>query len=230
MLTLNHVTFHYPGRRSKGKAALQDVSLTFQPGVFYAVYGPSGSGKTTCLSLLGGLDAPTEGTVELDGVSVQSIGGNKLRRGTVAYIFQDFKLFPYMTALENVLAALQIAQPKLDKAAAQRKAANTLATLGLTQEEQNRRAARLSGGEQQRVAIARALVTDATYLLADEPTGNLDSDNAQRIVEILRSLVEEQGKCVIVVTHSEEVRDAADCCYALRNGRVAEVSGLGTTT
>lgn len=105
-----------------------------------------------------------------------------------------------------------------------------MATLGLAQEKQNRRAARLSGGEQQRVAIARALVTDATYLLADEPTGNLDSENAERIVEILRSLVEKQQKCVIVVTHSKEVRDAADCCYALRDGRVAEVSGLGTTT
>lgn len=229
MLKLNHVTFRYPGRRGKGKAALQDVSLTFQPGVFYAVYGPSGSGKTTCLSLLGGLDVPTEGTVELDGVSVQSIGGHQLRRGTVAYIFQDFKLFPYMTALENVLTALQIAQPNLDKATARSKAVNALESLGLTPEEQNRRASRLSGGEQQRVAIARALVTDATYLLADEPTGNLDEDNAERIVAILRSLVEEQGKCVIVVTHSKEVRNAADCAYALREGRVAEVSGLGAT-
>ncbi len=227
MLRLNKVTFYYPGRRGKRKLALQEVDLCFEPGHVYAIYGPSGSGKTTCLSLLGALDVPMEGTVELDGVPLSEIGGNELRRSKVAYIFQDFKLFPYMTAVENVLTALHIARPELEKEEAKSLAVARLTEVGLTEDEQNRRVTRLSGGQQQRVAIARALVTDATYLLADEPTGNLDGDNAERVFAILSNLAHEYNKCVIVVTHSKVVRDAADFRFLLKDGRVELLNHQG---
>ena len=221
MLILNDVTFRYPGR--KGKIAIENITLEFQPGVFYAIFGPSGSGKTTILSLLGGLDVPTNGKVTLDGIPTQQIGGKQLRRNKVSYIFQDFKLFPYMTALENVLVALSISKPELKGEAAREKATETLHSLGLTDDELHRRVSRLSGGQQQRVAIARSLVTDSAYILADEPTGNLDDENTELIINTLRELTVKYHKCVIVVTHSTKVRDAADVCCNIKNGHVSEV-------
>lgn len=225
MLKLEHVTFQYSGK--KKKTAVEDVTLEFEEGVFYAIFGPSGAGKTTILSLLGGLDVPTSGDVTLDGVSVKDIGGKFLRRNQVSYIFQDYKLFPYMTALENVRAALSISKPEMTDKSARELAVETLDQLGLKEDEMNRRISRLSGGQKQRVAIARALVTDSHYILADEPTGNLDDENTDIIIELLHELVAKYHKCVIVVTHSEKVRNAADVCYNIRDGHLYESTGKG---
>lgn len=218
MFELEHVTFRYPGR--KAKTAVNDITLNFKEGVFYAIFGPSGAGKTTMLTLLGGLDRPTEGSITLDGRSLDEMNGDQMRRNQVSYIFQDYKLFPYMTALENVLVAFHISKPELSREKAKEKAVNTLKQLDLEADEIMRKVSRLSGGQKQRVAIARALVTDSRYILADEPTGNLDDENTEIIIRILRELVEKYNKCVIVVTHSEKVKKASDVCYNMRDGRL----------
>ena len=181
----------------------------------YALFGPSGSGKTTCLSLLGGLDEPDFGKVLLDGKDIKEIGPEKLRREHVAYIFQDYQLFPYMTALENVMVAERISHGKSKKSAMKERCSGFLAQLGLTKAEMNRKVTELSGGQQQRVAIARALVTEAEYILADEPTGNLDKENTAKIVEILEGIAHDQGRCVIIVTHSGYVKGQCDTVYEL---------------
>lgn len=217
MLELEHVTFRYPGREPK--TALKDITLKFEEGLFYAIFGSSGAGKTTMLTLLGGLDQPTEGSIMLDGKPVAEMKGDWLRKNEVSYIFQDYKLFPYMTAMENVLVACHISKPKLSRDKARALAMETLKQLDLEEDEIMRKVSKLSGGQKQRVAIARALVTDSRYILADEPTGNLDDENTGIIIRILRELVEKYNKCVIVVTHSEKVKNAADVCYHIADGK-----------
>lgn len=220
MLSLDHVSFCYPGRKNKN--VIEDISLEFSLGKFYSIFGPSGSGKTTVLSLLGGLDRPTKGDVIMDGVSISDIGGRKLRQNHVSYVFQDFKLFPYMTAVENVLLAMSISKPHMKKSEAGTIACTSLKRLGLDEEDFDRKVARLSGGQQQRVAIARTLALDVDYILADEPTGNLDEDNTDVIIDIFRQLVNEYNKCVIVVTHSAKVRDSSDICYNIVDGKLVD--------
>ena len=214
MLEMKEVTYSY---RTKKRIVpvLRKRSFRFEKGKMYALFGPSGSGKTTCLSLLGGLEEPDFGKVLLDGTDIKEIGQEKLRREHVSYIFQDYQLFPYMTALENVMVAERISHGKSKKSAMKERCSGFLAQLGLTQAEMNRRVTGLSGGQQQRVAIARALVTDAEYILADEPTGNLDKDNAAKIVEILEGIAHEQDRCVIIVTHSEYVKKQCDTVYKM---------------
>lgn len=222
MLELRNVTYGY----EKNEKVLQGVSLTFAPGKFYTIFGPSGSGKTTCLSLLGGLDTPQQGQVLLDGRDIKEIGYNYLRKKVVCYVFQDFHLFTHMNAVENVMAAISIADKHVRKKEAERKALEALLALGLEEKDLKRKVSKLSGGQQQRVAIARALAVDSSYILADEPTGNLDAGNTENILCILRRLVDEYGKCVIAVTHSLKVRDASDICYEFGDGgriRQAEV-------
>lgn len=216
MLIMDQVSYSYKTPGGKYQVpVLSQLSLEFRPGTFYTLYGPSGAGKTTCLSLLGGLDTPTSGIITLDGVDIQKIGYNKLRKRYVSYVFQDFHLFTYMTAVENVMLAMRISGIKESKNSMKKKAYSLLRSLGISEEEMNRVVTKLSGGQQQRVAMARALSTDAQYILADEPTGNLDKENTQVIIRLLRELVEEQGKCVIAVTHSERVKDQSDIFYAL---------------
>ena len=220
MLKLNHVSFSY--RKSKNqKNVLSDITLSFDAGKIYAIYGPSGSGKTTCLSLLGGLDTPTEGTVEIDGTDIKTIGYSELRKHYVAYIFQDYHLFPYMTPMENVMLAASISKtmpPKEQK----EKAAEHLLSIGIDEATMNRPVNKISGGQQQRTAIARALIKRPTYILADEPTGNLDKENAAIVLEILRNLAKQENKCVIIATHSEIVRDYADVTMTIRDGKLLQ--------
>lgn len=219
MLELRNVSFQY----NKNKLVLEELNLQFEPGVFYTLFGPSGSGKTTCLSLLGGLDRPTGGQVLLDGKDIEEIGGARLRQQYVTYVFQDFKLFSHMSAIENLLAALAISQPKMDQKTAKSRAVDILEQLGLEKKDMQRPVTRLSGGQMQRVAIGRALLCDTTYILADEPTGNLDSKNTDIIIDLLRKMAREYHKCVIVVTHSLRVRDASDQCYVMEDGRIDHV-------
>ena len=179
-----------------------------ETGKMYAILGPSGCGKTTLLSLLGGLDSPASGSVLFEGKDIAQIGLARHRKNNVSFIFQSYNLIDYLTPVENV--ALTSKLPPLP----------ILERLGLTKEESKRNVLKLSGGQQQRVAIARALASEAPIILADEPTGNLDEDTAQEITQILKISAHEQGRCVVVVTHSNELAKQADVVFGLRNGKI----------
>ena len=195
---------------AKGNRVLSGVSAVFETGLMYAIVGPSGSGKTTLLSLLGGLDSPTKGEILFDGENIAVHGLEYYRRNHVSLIFQSYNLIDYMTPVENVkLTARQGALPTLER-------------LGLSEEEARRNVLKLSGGQQQRVAIARTLASGAPFILADEPTGNLDEDTAAEITGILKESAHELNKCVIVVTHSNELAKQADVILKLKRGRSEE--------
>ncbi len=218
-LTAEHVTYIYQSKYQKVQA-LTDVTCDFEAGKFYAIVGHSGSGKTTLLSLLAGLGTPTEGEVLADGKSVKEIGGERHRRENVSVIYQTFNLFPTLNVLENVMYPMQIA--KKPAKAAKARAKELLRSVGLEDVDERKLPAMLSGGQQQRVAIARALASDARVILADEPTGNLDSDNGRVVITLLKKLVREKGYCVIVVTHDVGIAAQADQVYCLMDGRVVE--------
>ena len=190
----------------KGRPVLSNVNTQFDAGKMYAILGPSGSGKTTLLSLIGGLDIPQKGEILFDGKNISQCGLACHRKNHVSLIFQSYNLIDYMTPIENVaLTAKQDALPLLLR-------------LGLTAEEAKRNVMKLSGGQQQRVAIARALAFDTPVMLADEPTGNLDEDTAGEITGILKESAHELNKCVIVVTHSNELAAQADVVLSLKRG------------
>lgn len=217
MLSMIDVSYGYKNKNKVDTMVLDNKTMEFEQGKFYTIYGASGSGKTTCLSLLGGLESPINGRISLDGVDIKKIGYNNLRKNHVSYVFQDFHLFSYMTAVENVMLAINISGKIRNKKIAKEKAVALLESLGLVDTEMNRTITKLSGGQQQRVAIARALATDGNYILADEPTGNLDKENTQNIIDIFKKLVKEQNKCVIAVTHSESLKKQCDVCFSLED-------------
>ena len=194
-------------RYAYGKhTVLKGISVQLEQGKMYAILGPSGCGKTTLLSLLGGLDSPTSGQIIYQGEDIEKTGLALHRRRHVAFIFQGYNLIDYLTPMENV--ALTAKQPPLP----------ILEQLGLTAEEAKRNVLKLSGGQQQRVAIARALASDAQVILADEPTGKLDEDTAAEIAAILKDSAHQAGKCVVIVTHSNELAKKADVVMNLRKG------------
>jgi putative ABC transport system ATP-binding protein len=201
--------------------ALQDVSLDIEEGVFAAVTGASGSGKSTFLNLLGGLDTPTSGTIEVSGRKISEMSREELaryRRSGVGMIFQSFNLIPGFSALENVALPLMFAG--VAKGERLRRAGEMLAQVGLEARAAHR-PSELSGGEQQRVAVARALVNRPRVLLADEPTGNLDSRTSREIVTLLAELNRNQGLTVIMVTHEESLaREFASRGVRLSDGKV----------
>lgn len=216
-IAVEHVSYTYQGKYQRVQA-LKNVSCTFERGRFYAVIGHSGSGKTTLLSMLAGLGSPTEGAVRVDGTPLTKIGAERHRRENVSVIYQAFNLFPLLTVLENVMYPMQIAgRPGRE---ARERAARLLSSVGLTQGQYRKLPAMLSGGEQQRVAIARALASEARTILADEPTGNLDTQNGEIVIGILRDLVECEGYCVIVVTHDLNIAARADIVYQMRDGNL----------
>ena len=181
--------------------------------------GSSGCGKTTLLSLMAGLDVPTEGDVLFEGVSTADMNLEKYRRERVAVIYQDFRLFPLLTVAENVMFPMELRGMK--PALAKKRAAELIRKVGLTEAVLDRFPAMLSGGEQQRVAIARALGMDTNVLLADEPTGNLDSKNSEYLFSILESLAREDGYCVIIVTHDDTLGRRADEAIRISDGALA---------
>ena len=204
ILALQNVEYSY----DKKKKVLKGINAQMETGKMYAILGPSGCGKTTLLSLLGGLDSPTNGQILFNGTDIEQSGLGHHRKKHVSFIFQSYNLIDYMTPQENVrLTAKKPALPFLER-------------LGLTKEESKRNVLKLSGGQQQRVAIARALAREAPVILADEPTGNLDEDTAQDITEILKESAHEQDKCVIVVTHSGELAKQADVVFRLKKGEL----------
>ncbi len=192
----------------KNKNILKGISAEFEARKFYAILGPSGCGKSTLLSLIGGLDQPNAGKILYKGKQISELGLQNHRKQNVAFVFQNFNLLEYMTAEENVALVSEL--PPLP----------ILKKMGLTQEEAKRNVKKLSGGQQQRVAIARALASERQLLLADEPTGNLDEEMAQEIIEILKESAYVHGKCVIVVTHSLELAGQADVVLTLKGGKL----------
>ncbi len=200
-------------------AALKGISLDIESGDFVAVMGPSGSGKTTLLSLIGGLSKASSGAVVIDGIDLGALGPNKLadfRREYLGFVFQSFYLVPYLTALENVMLPLTI-QPGLNGTARAR-ALEALARVGLDKKAR-RLPSQLSGGEQERVAIARAIVNKPALILADEPTGNLDTKTGHKVLEMLEDLHCE-GHTVVMVTHSEQNAKKAARIIEIRDGEI----------
>lgn len=206
--------------------ALREISLEIRRGEFVSLIGPSGSGKTTTLNVIAGLDTPTSGDVRVQGQCVAQLKDRalaSLRRRTVALIFQFFNLLPTLTAAENV--AVPLRADRLPRREVDGRVASALDTVGLSALA-NRYPAELSGGEMQRVAIARALATEAPIILADEPTGNLDSMRGAEILEILKRLSEREERTVILVTHDLRAAAYGDRIITLRDGRIVdEVSG-----
>ena len=207
VLSLNSICFSY-----KDTPVLNDVSYEFERGKMYCIIGKSGAGKTTLLSILSGLAKPKSGSIMYDGRDIKKIDKYKFRSKYIGVIFQSFNLITKFTALENVVLSMNIAGYKQQKK--RDKALELLKSVGLDESEANRRVLKLSGGQQQRVAIARALSYDAEIILADEPTGNLDSETQSEIMAIFRSLAD-SGKCVILVSHSPEVAALCDEKYEL---------------
>jgi putative ABC transport system ATP-binding protein len=208
-----------------GVAALAGVDLVIRPGELVAVVGASGSGKTTLLQILGALDRPTSGTIHCLGRDVARMSAgelSRLRRDTIGFVFQQFNLIPTLTAHQNVEAAIAARRASQRQA----RARSLLDAVGLGHRADHL-PSRMSGGEQQRVAIARALANDPDALLADEPTGNLDSATGEEILALLRGLSTERGQTVVLVTHDTTVAETAPRTVRLRDGRVASDSAGG---
>ena len=207
ILSLQNICFSYDRT-----PVLQNISYEFEKGKMYCIVGKSGAGKTTLLSLLSGLASPSSGEIIYDDKNVAKIDKYTFRSKYIGVVFQSFNLITKYTALENVILSMDVSGVKIkDK---KKKALELLDSVGLDEDEANRRVLKLSGGQQQRVAIARALSYDPDIILADEPTGNLDRDTQKEIMDIFRELAN-QGKCVILVSHSPDVADMCDERYEL---------------
>ena len=217
VLSAREVTYEYRNAYQTVRA-LNGVSCEFEKGLVYAIVGGSGSGKTTFLSLLAGLDVPTSGTIALDGQSTAELDRDEYRLNHVSVIYQNFNLFQHLTVLEN--AAYPLYVRKVGGKEADAVAREKLLQVGLKEDQFKRLPNMLSGGEQQRVAIARALASGSEIILADEPTGNLDSTNSRNIVEILRDLAHDHDRCVIIVTHDPAVAEAADVVLKMKDGKL----------
>lgn len=209
VLEIKNVTYSY---KSSGDKILSSVNQKFELGKFYAITGKSGAGKSTLIALLAGLDKPQVGQVLFKNENIERAGYSNHRKNNISLVFQNYNLIDYLSPLENIRLVNKKASESI------------LLELGLNESQIKRNVMKLSGGQQQRVAIGRALVSEAPIILADEPTGNLDSITAGEIIEILKKSAKERNKCVIVVTHSKEVADAADIVLELKDKRLEKVS------
>ncbi|HLI71229.1 MAG TPA: ATP-binding cassette domain-containing protein [Ktedonobacteraceae bacterium] len=217
----------YFADRGRVLKAVDEATFSFTEQQFITITGPSGAGKSTLLYVLSGMDKATKGEVLVDGVDVRRLKGRKqtrFRREKVGFVFQSFHLLPYLTALENVMLPMQLLGGK-SQAEMRDRARSLLFQVGINENRINYKPERLSGGQQQRVAIARALANDPKVILADEPTGDLDSLSSKRIIELLKTLAEEHNKTVIVVTHDRGIARDADVRLELLDGRVKSTTG-----
>ena len=213
ILSVRNVSYSYPdGNKMRG--ILSRVSYNFEKGKFYSILGVSGSGKTTFLSLISGLDSPMDGGIFYEDKNIEEIGLEKYRKNDIGIVFQNYNLIPYLNGYQNVLVAMGISD-NTDKSTMKQDAFQYLESVGIDKQTALRKVNQLSGGEQQRVAIARALSTDISILMADEPTGNLDKETAQTIIEIFKRLAHEEDKCIIVVTHSDMIANESDIILKL---------------
>jgi putative ABC transport system ATP-binding protein len=196
--------------------AVKHASCSFEAGKFYAIMGRSGSGKSTLLSLLAGLDNPSSGEILFEGEALAKLDRDRYRRDTASVIYQSFNLFPLLTALENVMYPMELQGKKRKEA--EGLAAKLLEDVGLDETARRKFPQMLSGGEQQRVAIARAVAVGGKILLADEPTGNLDTANEKMVVELIGTLAHERGYAAVVVTHNNYVSSQADSIFVMSDG------------
>lgn len=215
LLEFQNISYWYK-QGNKKQDILKRVNVSFGKNYLYTIIGPSGSGKTTFLALASALDVPKEGTVLYEGKDIKKIGLTTFRNKFVSIVFQSYNLLPYMTALQNVITAMEITGAKhKDK---KRYALEMLNKVGITEQQARQKVLTLSGGQQQRVSIARALCCDTELIVADEPTGNLDEDTAQEIIRLFQALAHQEGKCVIIVTHDQSVAKASDITIKLSKG------------
>ena len=218
-ILLKDVCYRYQGKYQTVQA-VNGISYDFESGKLYAIVGKSGSGKTTLLSLMAGLDLPTSGEILINGGSTRDWNRSKMRREAVSVIYQNYNLFPLLTVEENIQYPLTL--KKMPSKEALALAHEMRERVELPAAYDKRLPNHLSGGEQQRVAIARTLAQGSKILLADEPTGNLDSTNTRNIVEILRKLAHEEDSTVIVVTHDNSVAEQADVVLRMLDGKWAD--------
>jgi putative ABC transport system ATP-binding protein len=220
MLTVENVSksFTTPGGSVQ---ALKNVNLSVKTGEFVSIIGKSGSGKSTLLSILGALDNPSSGTITVDDTEINRLSGSsqtQYRANKIGFVFQQYNLIPNLSALENVMLALEFGgYPSTSR---QDRAAQLLTSVGIEEDQQQRRPSRLSGGQQQRVSIARALANQPAYILADEPTGNLDSATGKKIFDLLHDLSRSQKTTIIVVTHDLEIAGKTDRTFTLQDGKI----------
>lgn len=203
--------------------AVDSVSFSAGKGQVTTIVGPSGSGKTTLLYVIGSLEKPESGSIEVSGRDILDPGTDlvRYRREDVGFIFQFFNLIPTLTALENVMLPMDLAEAAPEEQ--HRRASDLLERMGIEGRLLKARPNKMSGGENQRVAIARALANDPDVILADEPTGNLDTDTGKTVVDILSKLAHESDKCVLLVTHDESILEMTDRSFHMKDGRLSEV-------
>jgi putative ABC transport system ATP-binding protein len=213
VLTIKNVNYRYKDAE-KDDYVLRDINFTFEKGKVYSIRGKSGSGKTTLLSLISGLENKYEGNIYYEDKDLKKMDLDRYRNTDIGIVFQSYNLLPHLTALENIILSMDISKVKFkDK---EKKAIELMKSVGLKESYKNRRVLKLSGGEQQRVAIARSLSYNPKIILADEPTGNLDSETENEILDIFIKLAHEENKCVIIVTHSDNVCSKSDIVYELK--------------
>lgn len=218
MLEVKNLTKSFASQ-SGTVTALKDVSLTVKTGQFASIIGKSGSGKSTLLSMLGALDSPTSGSIEVDDVDIAKLSGAKqtaYRARKIGFVFQHYNLIPNLSALDNVALALEFGGLKASERKA--RAGQLLRDVGLDDDQQLRKPGRLSGGQQQRVSIARALANRPAIVLADEPTGNLDSETGQKIFDLLHKLSRSENTTIIAVTHDMDIAGKTDKTFILKDG------------
>ena len=221
ILELKNVYYSYQKGKNK-RNILNDVSACFECGKVYSIVGKSGNGKTTLLSLMAGLDLPDMGDVIFKGQKTSAMDLNEYRRSKVSIIYQDFALFPLLTARENVMYPLLLSSTNKEEAL---KEANLLLDkVGIREETKNHYPSKISGGEQQRVAIARALAKKPKLLLCDEPTGALDSKTGQMVLEVLQKTCKEYGMTVVIITHNSVIAQIANRVIKMKNGTVEEIT------
>lgn len=226
LLEFKNVSYWYK-HENKQQNILIDVNVGFEKGKFYTITGPSGSGKTTFLSLASALDLPKEGQVLYEGKDINKIGLSNFRRKYVSIVFQSYNLLPYMTALQNVMTAMEITgSTVLNK---KEYALKMLESVHIQEKQARQRVLTLSGGQQQRVAIARSLCSQSDLIVADEPTGNLDENTAADIVRIFQDLAHKENKCIIVVTHDNDIARSSDITVKLSKGNISLVSNKKVT-
>ena len=214
ILKVENVSYRYSDAK-EDEYVLKDINLNFELGKTYAIRGRSGSGKTTLLSLLSGLEKDYEGPIFFENKELRSMDLDKYRSNYIGIVFQSYNLLPHMNALENIILSMEIS--KIEVESKKEKALTLMKSVGLNEEHATRRVLKLSGGEQQRVAIARSLSYDPKIILADEPTGNLDKETEDDILQIFDDLAKKQNKCIIIVTHSSNVCDNVDVVYDLKS-------------
>ena len=213
LLSIQNASYKYDDAL-EDEYALKDISYDFLKGKIYAIRGRSGTGKTTLLSLISGLERCSEGKIIFNGKDLNDINLDYYRSHEIGIVFQSYNLLPFMTASENIILSMDASGKKVNNK--KEEALKLMKSVGLKETYANRRVLKLSGGEQQRVAIARSLSYNPKMIVADEPTGNLDKQTEKEILEIFKKLAHEDGKCVIIVTHSQNVCDMVDKVYDLK--------------